>query len=80
MVVSGIAVQFILSNPKLTRNSSRKKIQANKKRDQLVNKTLKQAGWRVLRIWEHEFIAKNENRLVKKILKYHTNELKLNID
>lgn len=46
------------------------KFQANKARDQLVNKTLKQAGWQVFRIWEHELIAKNENRLIKKISKY----------
>lgn len=29
-----------------------KKIYANKKRDRLVNKTLKNNGWKVLRIWE----------------------------
>lgn len=26
----------------------------NKRRDQLVNRTLRAQGWRVLRIWEHE--------------------------
>jgi DNA mismatch endonuclease (patch repair protein) len=29
------------------------KILRNQKRDQLVTKTLRSAGWRVLRIWEH---------------------------
>lgn len=30
------------------------KLELNKKRDVLVNKTLKQMGWRVIRIWEHD--------------------------
>jgi len=32
----------------------RSKIARNKKRDLLVRRTLRKAGWRVLRIWEHE--------------------------
>lgn len=32
----------------------RKKLTANKVRDLVVNKTLRQAGWRVVRVWEHE--------------------------
>jgi len=31
-----------------------KKLTANKLRDKLVTKTLRKAGWRILRIWEHE--------------------------
>src|ERR1051326_6480312 len=31
-----------------------KKIQANRRRDRLVNRTLKQQGWRVFRVWESE--------------------------
>ncbi len=65
-------------NPKSNSKFWKDKFQTNKTRDLLVNKTLKQAGWLVLRIWEHALIPKNENRLVKKILKYQTNELKLN--
>ena len=30
------------------------KLERNKKRDKLVNKSLKDASWTVLRIWEHE--------------------------
>ena len=30
------------------------KIAINKQRDRLVNKTLRRAGWTVLRFWEHE--------------------------
>ena len=32
----------------------RKKMAANKARDRRVNRTLRQANWRVVRIWEHE--------------------------
>jgi DNA mismatch endonuclease (patch repair protein) len=32
----------------------RRKIEGNKKRDRLVNRTLRRAGWKVVRIWEHE--------------------------
>lgn len=32
----------------------RKKLAGNKRRDALVTRTLRRAGWRVLRIWEHE--------------------------
>jgi DNA mismatch endonuclease (patch repair protein) len=32
-----------------------------------VNQTLRRAGWRVLRIWEHELARKNELRLLRRI-------------
>jgi DNA mismatch endonuclease (patch repair protein) len=32
----------------------RRKIEGNKTRDRLVNRMLRRAGWRVVRIWEHE--------------------------
>ncbi|MCK6584501.1 MAG: DNA mismatch endonuclease Vsr [Anaerolineales bacterium] len=31
-----------------------RKLQANKDRDKFVNKELREAGWRVVRVWEHE--------------------------
>ena len=31
-----------------------KKLAANKARDRLVNRTLRKAGWRIVRIWEHD--------------------------
>ena len=40
-----------------------KKLTANKRRDALVTRTLKQAGWRVLRIWEHSLRRANIKRL-----------------
>lgn len=35
-----------------------KKIKANRKRDKLVNRTLRAEGWIVMRIWEHELRGK----------------------
>jgi DNA mismatch endonuclease (patch repair protein) len=32
----------------------KKKLAGNKKRDRVVNRTLRRAGWKVVRIWEHE--------------------------
>ncbi len=43
------------------------KLEGNKKRDRLVNRTLRALGWRVLRIWEHELTRKNEHRCVQRI-------------
>ena len=43
------------------------KIGGNKARDQIVRRALRRAGWRVLRIWEHELARKNEKRLLRRI-------------
>jgi DNA mismatch endonuclease (patch repair protein) len=45
------------------------KLDANKRRDRLVNRTLAGRGWVVLRVWEHELARKNEGRLLRKIQK-----------
>lgn len=45
----------------------RNKISRNQARDRLVTRTLRRAGWRVLRIWEHELTRKNEPRLLRRI-------------
>lgn len=42
----------------------RQKLAANRARDREVNRVLRAAGWRVLRIWEHELARKREARLV----------------
>jgi DNA mismatch endonuclease (patch repair protein) len=44
----------------------KKKLAGNKKRDALVTRTLRRAGWRVLRIWEHE-LTQNPERCLKRI-------------
>lgn len=45
----------------------RRKLVANKARDRRVNWALRRAGWRVLRIWEHELTKKQEARLVARL-------------
>lgn len=44
-----------------------KKLAANQARDRQVTRTLRQSGWRVLRIWEHELTRKNEARLMRRL-------------
>ena len=44
-----------------------KKIQSNIDRDKKVNEQLKNDGWTVIRIWEHE-IKKEPEKVVKKII------------
>jgi DNA mismatch endonuclease (patch repair protein) len=41
------------TQPKSNAAFWRNKIARNRTRDRLVSKTLKQSGWKVLRIWEH---------------------------
>jgi|SRR5208282_2483183 len=55
------------TKPKNNRVFWRRKLSANKARDRLVTRALRRAGWRVLRIWEHEFAKKNESRLLRRI-------------
>ena len=43
------------------------KFATNNERDRKVNKALKAAGWKVLRIWEHELRRKGEGRLRRKL-------------
>ena len=43
------------------------KLARNKSRDRFVARALRQNGWRVLRIWEHELTRKNEARLLRRI-------------
>jgi DNA mismatch endonuclease (patch repair protein) len=45
----------------------KKKLAGNKTRDRLVNRTLRQAGWRVVRIWECELTRTNKTRLLKRL-------------
>ena len=46
----------------------RAKLACNQARDRLVTRTLRRAGWRVLRIWEHELAGNYETRLLRRIL------------
>lgn len=55
------------TQPKNNAKFWREKITRNQARDQLVTRTLRAAGWRVLRVWEHELARKNERRLVARL-------------
>jgi DNA mismatch endonuclease (patch repair protein) len=56
------------TKPKNNREFWRKKLAGNKTRDQLVTRTLRRAGWRVVRIWEHELRKNREGFLRRRIL------------
>jgi len=43
------------------------KLTRNRTRDQSVTRTLKQRGWQVLRVWQHELSRRNEQQLVRRI-------------
>ncbi|HAF95848.1 MAG: hypothetical protein A2021_00225 [Elusimicrobia bacterium GWF2_52_66] len=45
------------------------KISRNRSRDKEVTGTLRQSGWKVIRIWEHD-IYKNFSKSVARIVKY----------
>lgn len=47
----------------------RKKLMANKARDRLVTRTLRERGWHVMRIWEHELTRKRQATLMARILR-----------
>lgn len=53
--------------PENNREFWQKKLDANRRRDKLVTRTLRKSGWHVLRIWEHEF--KYPNRVKQRVLR-----------
>ena len=55
------------TQPKNNRAFWQQKLAGNRRRDALVTRTLRRAGWRVLRVWEHELARKNEARLLRRI-------------
>jgi DNA mismatch endonuclease (patch repair protein) len=52
--------------PKNNREFWEKKLQGNKDRDKYVSSTLRQAEWKVVRVWEHDL--SNSDRVIKRIL------------
>ena len=54
------------TKPKNNRAFWRRKLSANKKRDQVVNRTLRKSGWRVIRIWECD-LARRPEICIRKI-------------
>jgi DNA mismatch endonuclease, patch repair protein len=57
------------TKPKNNRVFWQRKFSTNKKRDQLVNRTLRQMGWRILRIWEHELRKDGSRIVIRRILR-----------
>jgi len=55
------------TQPKTNAAFWRKKFAAHRTRDRLVSRTLRNLGWRVLRIWAHELTRKNEPRLLARL-------------
>lgn len=58
--------RFIM--PKSNKRYWKEKIRRNKERDKEVNKKLKGAGWKVIRIWEYD-VKRNIDKCIKKIVK-----------
>ena len=48
------------NTPASNRPFWRKKLAANKARDRRVNRVLRNEGWRVVRIWEHDLAKRGE--------------------
>lgn len=53
--------------PKNNAEFWRMKIVGNQKRDRIVTRSLRKAGWRVVRIWEHALTRKHEARTVARL-------------
>jgi DNA mismatch endonuclease (patch repair protein) len=53
--------------PRTNAAFGKKKIAANRTRDRLVTRTLRQLGWKVVRVWEHELVRRNEPRLIRRL-------------
>ena len=53
--------------PANNREFWQKKLTGNKTRDRLVTRALRQGGWRVLRIWEHELTRKNKAKCIARV-------------
>lgn len=47
----------------------RDKVENNKRRDRRVTLELRKAGWRVVRIWEHDLHPNVRSRVIRRILK-----------
>ena len=58
------------TKPKTNAEFWAKKIQQNKDRDCAVNSALSAAGWKVVRVWEHELKKKNSASLIARLTKH----------
>jgi DNA mismatch endonuclease, patch repair protein len=53
--------------PRTNRDFWRQKLARNRKRDRLVDRTLKQLGWTPLRVWQHEL--RDPERVIRRVQK-----------
>ncbi|MEK6375341.1 MAG: very short patch repair endonuclease [Acidobacteriota bacterium] len=58
------------TRPASNRTFWRRKLKRNRARDRLVNRTLRNAGWKVCRIWQHDLTRRNEEHLARRIRKH----------
>jgi DNA mismatch endonuclease (patch repair protein) len=56
--------------PKQNAEFWRTKILGNRRRDLAVNRLLKKAGWRVVRIWEHALTRKQAGRTISRLRRH----------
>jgi DNA mismatch endonuclease (patch repair protein) len=61
------------TKPKNNRTFWRRKLSSNQARDQIVNRTLRKAGWQVIRIWECDLARRSEAcvRRIQRALQQH---------
>lgn len=55
------------TRPKSNAAFWREKLAANQARDRLVTRTLRQRGWQVLRVWEHELAGSEAARFLARL-------------
>ena len=58
------------SVPSTNRVFWEEKLRRNQQRDEKVTETLRQCGWKVLRIWQHELTKRNRSELVERIREF----------
>lgn len=51
--------------PRTNRAFWQEKLRRNRMRDRLVNKTLKQRGWKTLRLWQHDL--RNGDKVIRRL-------------
>jgi DNA mismatch endonuclease (patch repair protein) len=58
------------AQPKSNKEFWESKLASNKARDRRVNRMLRNKGWHVLRIWEHELSLRNQNKIIEDMISF----------
>jgi DNA mismatch endonuclease (patch repair protein) len=61
------------NKPKSNSSFWEKKLEANKARDRLVSRALRKAGWKVIRIWEHD-LKDNSHKVIARVTQALTSD------